>query len=191
MGRLFGGAGTPGSLANMAVEGLAMLADSVVPGLGNVVRLFAQWGEQLWNAVSGFFRRIWDGLVSIGREFGNLIGSIPGFGGLTPTHESPFPGIPGQDPGDEGATAVTGPIVPMARGGFGTVTRPTLFLAGERGPEQFAFSGGGRSFGASTVLNLTFNGFTGSFRDAERVTAMVERTINRQLGDRRIVAGVV
>lgn len=36
---------------------------------------------------------------------------------------------------------------PMADGGFGTVTRPTLFLAGEDGrPEQFAFSGAGRTF---------------------------------------------
>lgn len=36
--------------------------------------------------------------------------------------------------------------LPMAEGGFGTVTSPTLFLAGERGPEQFAFSGAGRTF---------------------------------------------
>ena len=33
---------------------------------------------------------------------------------------------------------------------MGTVTKPTLFLAGETGqPEQFAFSGGGKSFGTS------------------------------------------
>lgn len=39
------------------------------------------------------------------------------------------------------------PVTPMADGGFGTVTKPTLFLAGEAGPEQFAFSGAGRTFG--------------------------------------------
>lgn len=39
-----------------------------------------------------------------------------------------------------------GPAIPMASGGFGTVHMPTLFLAGERGPEQFAFSGGGKTF---------------------------------------------
>lgn len=38
-----------------------------------------------------------------------------------------------------------GPI-PMAAGGAGIVTRPTLFLAGERGPEEFAFSGAHRRF---------------------------------------------
>lgn len=37
--------------------------------------------------------------------------------------------------------AGTVPLIPMARGGMGRVTRPTLFLAGEQGPEDFAFSG--------------------------------------------------
>jgi hypothetical protein len=35
----------------------------------------------------------------------------------------------------------------MALGGSGRVTKPTLFLAGEAGAEDFAFSGGGKSFG--------------------------------------------
>jgi hypothetical protein len=34
----------------------------------------------------------------------------------------------------------------MAVGGMGSVTRPTLFLAGEAGREEYAFSGAGRSF---------------------------------------------
>jgi methyl-accepting chemotaxis protein len=58
---------------------------------------------------------------------------------------------------DTGDTAVPRP---MASGGFGRVTTPTLFLAGEAGPEDFAFSGGNRRFsdGGSTqpiVINLT------------------------------------
>jgi len=39
-------------------------------------------------------------------------------------------------------------VTPMAAGGFGRVTKPTLFLAGEAGAEDFAFSGGGRRFGS-------------------------------------------
>lgn len=39
----------------------------------------------------------------------------------------------------------TGPY-PMAAGGLGRVYEPTLFLAGEAGPEDFAFSGAHRSF---------------------------------------------
>jgi hypothetical protein len=53
--------------------------------------------------------------------------------------------------------------IPMADGGVGTVTQPTLFLAGENGPEQFAFSGTNRTFGDSgsgggvTVGSITVN----------------------------------
>lgn len=36
--------------------------------------------------------------------------------------------------------------MPMAGGGMGRVTTPTLFLAGEAGPEEYAFSGAGKSF---------------------------------------------
>lgn len=48
--------------------------------------------------------------------------------------------------------------IPMAAGGSGRVTRPTLFLAGESGAEDYAFSGGGKSFSSSAkskVVSLT------------------------------------
>lgn len=37
--------------------------------------------------------------------------------------------------------------IPMAEGGMGRVTKPTLFLAGEAGTEDYAFSGAGKKFG--------------------------------------------
>lgn len=43
---------------------------------------------------------------------------------------------------------------PMASGGAGTVTKPTLFMAGEAGPEQFAFSGAGKSFSGGDTKAL-------------------------------------
>lgn len=39
------------------------------------------------------------------------------------------------------------PVIEMARGGSGMVKKPTLFLAGEAGSEEFAFSGAGKKFG--------------------------------------------
>lgn len=42
----------------------------------------------------------------------------------------------------------------MQHGGIGRVTRPTLFLAGEAGAEDFAFSGGGKSFQQSSMAAL-------------------------------------
>lgn len=41
----------------------------------------------------------------------------------------------------------------MARGGSGVVTKPTLFLAGEAGPESFAFSGANRQFASRADLS--------------------------------------
>jgi hypothetical protein len=41
------------------------------------------------------------------------------------------------------------PVIPMPHGGFGRVTAPTLFLAGDAGPEDFAFSGANRTFSAA------------------------------------------
>jgi uncharacterized membrane protein len=43
---------------------------------------------------------------------------------------------------------------PMAAGGMGHVNKPTFFLAGERGGEDFAFSGGGRNFADSNNSSL-------------------------------------
>jgi hypothetical protein len=44
-----------------------------------------------------------------------------------------------------------GPDVhPMAEGGYGRVTKPTLFLAGEAGPEDVAFSGANKRFGSAS-----------------------------------------
>lgn len=56
-----------------------------------------------------------------------------GFRGHVTWTSDPFPTPPGT--GEQ--------VIPMARGGMGMVTRPTLFLAGEAGPEHFAFSRGG------------------------------------------------
>jgi hypothetical protein len=55
------------------------------------------------------------------------------------------------------ASGQAGPI-PMAAGGFVHVERPTLFLAGEAGPEDAVFSGGGRSLaGAGVNLSIVVN----------------------------------
>jgi hypothetical protein len=61
------------------------------------------------------------------------------------------------------------PVTPMAAGGAGRVYSPTLFLAGERGPEDFAFSGGGKRFSRDKPVNVfvTIQALDGA--DVERV----------------------
>ena len=57
----------------------------------------------------------------------------------------------GYAPGDEEGGDPTEGAVPMARGGFGRVLRPTLFYS--RGDEDFAFSGEGKGFGLAGIAS--------------------------------------
>jgi hypothetical protein len=58
--------------------------------------------------------------------------------------------------------------IPMAEGGSGVVTKPTLFLAGEKGPEPFAFGGTGnkRGMGGNTFI---FHGSPWAIKEAKAV----------------------
>lgn len=65
---------------------------------------------------------------------------------VTPPGDTGNGGPPENDPNNPQIYGgYTGPVL-MAGGGFGTVTSPTLFIAGEAGPEQFAFSGTNTTF---------------------------------------------
>jgi hypothetical protein len=50
--------------------------------------------------------------------------------------------------------------IPMAEGGSGIVTKPTLFLAGEAGPEPYAFGGANnkRGMGMGVIINQNIGG---------------------------------
>jgi hypothetical protein len=74
--------------------------------------------------------------------------------------------------------------IPMAAGGFGTVTRPTLFLAGEAGREDFAFSGAGRGFGGHQRPIVIENR---TILDGR----VVARSTKRHLGRELLAAGSV
>lgn len=71
------------------------------------------------------------------------------------------------------------PAVPMAAGGDFLVTRPTLFLAGEAGPERATFTpqggiGGGGGANAGMTVNIYTQQSTGSiYRDLQLVEAML------------------
>lgn len=78
-----------------------------------------------------------------------------------------------------------GPI-PQADGGDWLVTRPTLFLAGEAGPERATFtplSGGGNQSGGGDTYNITINAGGAS---AQAVADLINRDeIRRRTGARR------
>lgn len=74
--------------------------------------------------------------------------------------------------------------IPMQHGGMGIVTQPTLFLAGEAGPEQFAFSGAGRRFGGggsgSTSVIVNAQGAYFDSASIERLATQVGEAVMRQ-----------
>jgi hypothetical protein len=77
------------------------------------------------------------------------------------------------------------PVTPMAAGGYGRVTRPTLFMAGEAGPEDFAFSGAHKSFGGggSVVINVDgSNSFYQNLGDMQRLAQVVGKAVRVELG---------
>ena len=82
--------------------------------------------------------KTYDVIVDAGKAARKDLETI--FGG--DTLKIPYEFVPTNAPG------VNGPV-PMAAGGYGRITRPTLFYSG--GNEDFAFSGEGRSFGIGAL----------------------------------------
>ena len=99
-----------------------------------------QAGIHFGESLTTMFKGVLEKLDELIEKLNQAIGATQTLSNL-PTPSVAGPNITNSD------------IVPMASGGSGMVTRPTLFLAGEAGPEQYAFSGGGRSFGSGGVVS--------------------------------------
>lgn len=65
-------------------------------------------------------------------------------------------------------------IFPAANGFSGVVTSPTLFLAGERGPESVNITPGGGAQGGIHIENLNVNGTGNAGTDVQNVVRMLE-----------------
>jgi phage-related minor tail protein len=139
-----------GELRARGVAEAAALTEGITTTQGSVEDLGDELGATresllgLGPAGEGIARRLTD-------TIGRLHFDIP------VTFDVQAPNLPNL-PGGGGA-------IPMAGGGSGVVTRPTLFLAGEAGREEFAFSGAGRRFGSGGV---------GSGADIHAVRASIE-----------------
>jgi len=69
---------------------------------------------------------------------------------------------------------------PMAEGGEGIVTQPTLFLAGERGAERYSFTPLGRE-GFGSNINITLNAIINNTLDIREVAEELGFEIERHL----------
>lgn len=117
------------SSTDRMVRALERLADMFETVFGDELAAAAKRGA---DAAQAEIDRIRGGTVTVDVEYND-----PGY--------TPRSGT-GQGPGG-GSGGGGRPPIEMARGGYGTVDRPTLFMAGEAGREDFAFSGAGKSFG--------------------------------------------
>jgi hypothetical protein len=138
-----------------------------IAGVKAVVAVFSK----IWSAVKGVTDKIWAGIKAVVVGYIDfIVGKIAWvwdkisrvgkwIGGL-------FSGGSSKSTGGRGTPAIGGR---MAAGGSGTVTRPTLFLAGESGPEHYSFTPVGS--GRGTVINLAIN-VSGAGSPAETAAAV-------------------
>jgi hypothetical protein len=138
------------SIANEAPEDVKGVIETQVEG--QIAALKAQMDEQQRAMADSAKTGAEDAVTEIKDTFSDLVLHVPVIYDFPRVQGLPQPEIP--EP------------VPMADGGIGRVTKPTLFLAGEAGPEDFAFSGGNRSFapagrsnagGAPVTVNVVLN----------------------------------
>jgi hypothetical protein len=138
------------SIANEAPEDVKGVIETQVEG--QIAALKAQMDEQQRAMADSAKTGAEDAVTEIKDTFSDLVLHVPVIYDFPRVQGLPQPEIP--EP------------VPMADGGIGRVTKPTLFLAGEAGPEDFAFSGGNRAFapagrsntsGAPVTVNVVLN----------------------------------
>lgn len=119
---------------------------------GNIITDMGELGISFAESMSQGFDRV----VASVNELTAAISRMLGITNTAAAAISNFPTLPdNQLP--SGPDSLDMPFKEMAEGGIGRVTRPTLFLAGEAGPEDFAFSGANRSFGgggSTVVINV-------------------------------------
>lgn len=113
---------------------------------GNVITDLGQAGIHFSETMTQGFQKIVDAVQkltdAITRGLGTAIANIP-----DPQVEGHVSWKVDDIPDGGFSRSPDSPIIPMASGGMGRVTKPTLFLVGEKGPEDFAASGANKSFG--------------------------------------------
>lgn len=134
------------------------------------------------------FSGIWDGIVSGFVWVANNVKRLAGWiadNAINPVIRATNMVIRGMNLINPGKDIPSIPVIAMAQGGMGTVTGPTLFLAGEAGTEDFAFGphskGGLSGTGGSVTINVNVSAPTGQIprEQADYVARAVEQHLRR------------
>ena len=120
------------------------------------------------------------GVNALNDTMQNLVNSISGVaGGLGNIPRTVYSDVIITEYRRQGAVNDEGQPIPMAEGGFGTTTKPTLFMTSEDGrPEQYAFSGQGKKFDTAASAG---GGGSGEI-DSQPFVNAVDRLADAMLG---------
>jgi phage-related protein len=154
--------------------------------ISSVVKTVASIWKDVWNGISGVFKGIWDGIIGIAKDaINSVIDIINGL--LNAIHDAAV----GLSNLTGGAVKVpNAPQIPQLASG-GIITRPTLLLAGEAGPEALVPMRRQLSRVDPSVRGLSADaqGLNGSGRSINIAEGAI--VVNSQARDPRIVAGAV
>lgn len=160
------------AFGSQLAAGKASLSDlnSVVAPFGVNLNDVGDMSDSLAYSMGGLNQAVRDLALVISRITGKPVslGSAPvlpdGSAGASLPGRNPLPGV----------------AVPMASGGAGRVSGPTLFFSA--GNEDFAFSGEGRSFGrgGGDTINLWFPHYMGSRSEVQLLVVDALKAANRR-----------
>lgn len=113
----------------------------------------------MWDGLTGAFKAAVNAIIRTWNNLSLTVPSVDAFGVTLGGFTVPTPDIP---------------LIPMAQGGWGTVTSPTLFLAGEAGTEDFAFGPHAKGgLGGNVVNNYYEVNVPGYLGDRHELTAAI------------------
>lgn len=177
-----------------------VINDSMSSALSNVMRgamsareAFKAFGQEALKAVTDFIAQqivahtigkvmsaITTGtMAAMGTAIAAAFQPAATFVSLATFGANAVPAIAGMSATNAAAMAMMAPR-PMAYGGEGVVSAPTLFLAGENGPERYNFSPIDRGVGASVSVNIA-NITIGSKENISELAEQLGFEIERQL----------
>jgi hypothetical protein len=140
--------------------------EALEPALGDVTDATGLFNLSLSDSDDAMYRlgrtqltvteSMWRGFDRVIEKLNEMIDRLGEAISLTSTLQEVTPDAPiGGERATGGETAqMYGEPIPMASGGYGRVTKPTLFLAGESGSEDVAFSGANQRFGGGGDVSI-------------------------------------
>src|SRR5690606_27002198 len=162
---------------------IGIVVAAVTAAIAIGVALYQNWDEivaglrEMWERFSGFFSGLWDGIkASVKNAFNGIIAMVNRFIGFLNSIKIRVPSVNIPLVGQVGGFEIGLPKIPeipmLAEGGI--VTRPTLAMIGEAGPEAvIPLNRGGVAAAGIGPITVNVYGSVGVEDIAERLVAEI------------------